>query len=441
MIRRQALRLLFWLVPIAAWGQVRPLTILHSNDLHAHLLPDDQGNGGFSRLATAVRKEKAGCAACLYLNAGDIVQGTPVSTIFKGMPAVDAARHLGFDASTIGNHEFDYGLPRLFEFLKAGRFPVLSANIVDPSGRTITRKPYIIRTVGGIRVAIIGVSMADLIGRRVPVSQAGQWRMLPVVETVRKYAAEVRDRSDIIIVLGHIYDDPEVKGILRDVPDVSVVVAGHNHGAYKEMMQVADRVAVLVNYNADQLGRLDLQVDLKAKKAVSAQWKKIPITADMTPAPDMERVVRKWETKVSGLVDVAIGRSTAEMKFNDPELRKLVERAMAEETGADFGWIGGGNVREPLHAGPLKARNVWNMLPYDDAIVTGKFRGSALPPTITSRYPVEPDREYTVATVLFTAQNQAAADQLQTKGLEFPGKGPELRDAVISWIRKKGTIP
>ena len=426
--------MLLWLLlglgPI--FGQ--SLTILHSNDLHAHL-------EGFARLATAVRREKMNCAACIYLNAGDLVQGTPVSTLFHGIPVYEIANLLGFDASTLGNHEFDYGWRRVQEFGRIAHFPVLSANVVDSNGHSITGQPYAIKTVGGIRVAIIGVVLGDLVGNFVSPPEVGPWTVLPVVDTVRKYARELRDRSDLIVVLGHIHDNEEVAEILKQIPEVSVVVAGHTHVAYPEMMNVEGRVAVLVNSYADQLGRLDLQVDIAGKKLRSAEWKKIPIDASLAPAPDVERLVNHWESKVRPLVDVPIGESAKAMARTDPDLRRMIEKAMADQTGADMGWINTGNIRDGLPAGRILARQIWNMLPFDNYVVTGKFQGSQLPKSITDRYPVEPNREYTVATTDFTAGNQAARDQLDTTGLAFPKTGPLQRDAVIAWIRKKRKVP
>src|SRR6266481_1133565 len=188
MIRRLLLGFLLCLIPVAA--QTKPLTILHSNDLHAHLLPDDHDQGGFARLATAVRREKANCAACLYLNAGDLVQGTPVSTLFHGLPIYEIANRLGIDVSTLGNHEFDYGYAMIPKFLQAARFPLVSANVVDGNGRLIT-KPYIIKTVGGLRVGVIGAVMGNLVGTYATPEAMGPWRVLPLLETVRKVAAEV----------------------------------------------------------------------------------------------------------------------------------------------------------------------------------------------------------------------------------------------------------
>lgn len=420
---------------------IRPLTILHSNDLHAHLAPDDRGAGGFARLAAAIRRERANCLACLYLNAGDLVQGTPVSTLFHGTPIYEIANLLGIDVSTLGNHEFDYGWRRVQEFVRIAHFPILSANVVDSSGQSLTGEPYVIKTVGGIRVAIIGVVLGDMVGTMITADNMGPWKVLPVVETVRKYAHELRASSDLIVVLGHIHDKDEAGAILKQVPEVSVVVAGHNHVGYPAMMNVDGRVGVLVNGYGVEFGRLDLQVDMAGKKLRSAQWKKIPVNGKIQPDPEVARLVSAWEDKVTRLVDTPIGESKTRLTRNSPELRGLVERAMAEETGSDIGWVNPGNIRDVLPEGRILARNIWNILPFDNYIVIGKFKGSQLPPAVTRRHPVDPGREYTVATTDFTAANQGAPDQLRVAGLQFPKTGPLQRDAVIEWIKKKKVVP
>jgi 5'-nucleotidase / UDP-sugar diphosphatase len=217
MVRRLLLSLLCVVSAIAA-----QLTILHTNDLHAHLLPDSTGMGGFAYVAAAVNRERAGCSTCIYLNAGDLVQGTPVSTLFHGLPIYEIANLLGIDAAVAGNHEFDYGWKKVQEFARIAKYPVLSANIVNAQGATITGKAYTILNVAGIRVGVIGVVMGDMIGALITDESAGPFHVLPVVETVRKYARGLAKRTDLIIVLGHIHN-PEADAILEGVPEVSVV--------------------------------------------------------------------------------------------------------------------------------------------------------------------------------------------------------------------------
>jgi len=425
--------LLFALSALAQ--DVRSLTILHSNDLHAHLLPDDKGMGGLAYLATAVREERARSAASLYLNAGDLVQGTPVSTLYKGLPIYQIANRLGFDVSTLGNHEFDYGWQRIQDFIKAAKFPIVSANVVNDTGEFLAGKPYVIKTVGGIRVAIIGVLLGDLVGNLATPDKVGPWHVLPVVETVRKYAAELHDKSDLIVVLGHIHDI-EADAILQQIPEVAVAIVGHTHKEYAKLHNFEGRIGALVTSYGVELGRLDLQVDVKAHKLKSAEWKIIPVDSKkLTPDPKIAGDIAHWEAKVSKIVDVPIGE--AKRRFERRDLQVLVERAMAEETGSDLAWVNLGNVRDVIPAGTILARTIWNILPFDNAVVIGKFKGSQLPPKVREGHTIDPDREYTLATTDFTAANQASTDQLDVSGLAFPKNAAMQRDMVIDWIKKK----
>src|SRR5262252_3570954 len=124
----------------AGWAEVRTLTILHTNDLHARLSPLDNGNGGFAYLAAVVERERAGCKDCLFLNAGDLVQGSPVSTIFQGLPVYEIANLLGFDAATLGNHEFDYGWAQAKKFLSTAKYPIVTCNLENAKGQEFTEK-------------------------------------------------------------------------------------------------------------------------------------------------------------------------------------------------------------------------------------------------------------------------------------------------------------
>jgi 2',3'-cyclic-nucleotide 2'-phosphodiesterase (5'-nucleotidase family) len=427
------------LFALSGWAQdVRPLTILHSNDLHAHLLPDDKGMGGFAYLATAVREERSRSGACLYLNAGDLVQGTPVSTLFNGLPIYRIANRLGFDVSTLGNHEFDYGWQRIQDFVKIAKFPVVTANVVNDQGALLAGKPYEIKTAGGIRVALIGLLLGDLVGNLATPDKVGPWHVRPVVETARKYASELRDKADLIVVLGHLHD-AEADEILKQVPEVSVAIVGHAHKAYAKLHNFDGRVGALVTSYGVELGRLDLRVDMTAHKLKSAEWKIIPVDSKkLAPDPRVAREVAKWEAKVSKVVDVPIGESKRRLEKKD--LQMLVERAMCEQTASDLAWVNLGNIRDVVAEGPVLARAIWNILPFDNAVVIGKFKGSRLPAKVREGHTIDPEREYTLAVTDFTAANQASNDQLGVSGLEFPKTAALQREMVIEWIRKKRVL-
>src|SRR3982750_2982992 len=119
-------------------GEVRTLTILHTNDLHARLMPLENKHGGFAYLASIIRRERANCNDCILLNAGDIAQGSPVSTIFHGLPVFELANLLGIDAGTLGNHDFDYGWLQTRKFVQVANYPIVTSNVVGAKGELLT---------------------------------------------------------------------------------------------------------------------------------------------------------------------------------------------------------------------------------------------------------------------------------------------------------------
>ncbi len=427
--------LLFTLASSIQAQDVRKLTILHSNDLHARLLPDSNQRGGFAHLATAVRRERKDCKECLYINAGDLVQGTPVSTIFKGTPVYEIANKLKFDASTIGNHEFDYAHTQIPVFLKTAKFPVVSANIANAEGQLIARKPYIIRKVNGIKVAIIGAVMTDLVQGFLTPRTAGPYRALPVVETMARYAKEVRDRSDIVVVLGHIHQK-EGSQIIQDVPEVNVVVEGHNHSGRPELEQVQGRVAVGCQGYGRDLCKLELEVDRKQKKLLSWKWTKLPIDAkSIPPAKDVQKMVDKWEKQVAKIVDTPIGE--AKREFLSAEFRPLIEQAMLDQLKADFTFMNAGGVRDRLPKGTILARHIWNIMPFDNRMMTARVKGSQVPAALRNGKPVDPAKNYLIALPDYNATNAGQVKSLGIASIRFEETDLYLRDVIIEWVRKQ----
>jgi 5'-nucleotidase / UDP-sugar diphosphatase len=419
------------------FAEVRGLTILHINDLHAHLSPLDSKRGGFAYLATAIRRERAGCQDCILLNAGDLAQGTPVSTIFHGMPVFEIANLLGIDAATLGNHDFDYGWMQTRKFMSVSRYPIVSANIAGGRGELFTREPYVILNVNGLRVAVLGAMTDTLDSLSLP-KLLGEWHTTPVVETVRKYAKELRAKSDLIVLLAHITGREELE-ILSGVSEIPVTVSGHLHVGLPQALNQEGRLVVRVKGYGEELGRLDLKVDTVKKAPVSWTWRHIPVdSSELKPAEDVAHEVQHWEEKVSERVDRPL--AVAKHSFSNGDVKVLIERAMREETGADFAFMNAGGVRDILPEGQLRERNIWNIMPFDNRVVTGIFRGKDLPRVVLDGRTVEPNRSYTLAVSDFTAANQGTKENLGVTGLKFPHDAGLMRDVLIDWFRKKKVI-
>lgn len=421
-----------WVAAPALWPETRTITILHTNDLHARFLPDGNDRGGFARIAAKLRAERDQCKDCLTLDAGDLVQGSPVSTIFKGVPIYEVANTLGIDVSTLGNHEWDYGWPQQDEFFKTARFDVLNNNVFDPDGKRRAPRGWIIKEVNGMKVLVVGVHMEDL-SKLVSPANLRPWKTISPVEGVRKAVEEVGGKADMVIALVHSSPDDGLR-ILNEVPEVDVVINGHEHGPMEQMARAGNGVMVRNRGYGTEIGRLSIVFDLAEKKIARADWKKIPIDRAVESAPDTAQMVASWEARVAEAIDVEIGE--VKHDFDKEGVRRLMERAMCETVGADLAYMNAGGVRDVLKTGVLRKRNLWTIMPFDNMLVAAKFKGSQLPEAITKRYPVDPDREYTVAISDFTAQTEA----VQNWKLEFPVVGPLLRDVLIDWFAKKKTI-
>ena len=434
-LRRVFAACLLVCAPLAA--EIRSLTILHVNDMHARLMPLENGHGGFAYLAAAIKHEREGCKDCILVHAGDVAQGTPVSTIFRGLPVFGIANMMGFDAGCLGNHDFDYGWPQTRNFMLAASYPIVSANIVNDRGELFTPESYVILNVNGLRVAVIGAMTDDLHNLSTP-NLLQQWHTLPAVATVRKVAAEARTKSDIVVLLAHITPDEE-KEILHSATEVPVMVTGHAHRGITEAASYEGRVMVRVKGYGEELGRLELKVDTEKKAPVGWSWKHIVVDSKtIEPDPQVAAAVKHWEGEVTNRVDQPL--AVAKRSFTRQEVKQLIEQALREETGANFAHMNQGGVRDILPAGQLTLRHIWNIMPFDNEVVVGTFKGSELPEVVVGSQPVDPGAEYTLAVSDFTAANQSTPENLRTTGLQFPKDVGLMRDLLIDWFRKKKVL-
>jgi 5'-nucleotidase / UDP-sugar diphosphatase len=419
---------------------VHELTILHFNDLHDHLLPEANGMGGVAHLATVLKRERAAAHASITLSAGDIDQGSPVSTLFDGVPDYEIANNLGIDVNCLGNHEFDYGWRKIRDFMQVADFPTVNANIIDASGNRMMNPAYVIREAGGMRIAVIGALLEKLLDH-ITKDELGPYHSAPLVETLRPIVADAKRQADMVIVLGHL-ETAEAESILRGLPDVSVVVIGHEHTPWKEPIEMDGRLIIHAAGLSRQVGRLVMQYDTAARRIVSHEWTGIPVDDGDYPAdPVVEAQIEKWEAKVSAQVDVPIGRSAKQ--FSQAETIELMERATNDRFPSDFAFTGG--VRDTLPEGQLLARHIWNVMPFDNHVVIAEVQGDQLMklegPTgtekVTGTAKLDPTRTYRLVTTDFLASSWADRGYK----LRVTDQGVLLRDVLIDWIRQKKVIP
>ncbi|HEX2536486.1 MAG TPA: metallophosphoesterase [Chitinophagaceae bacterium] len=262
---------------------VPQLTILHTNDTHSRIDPfpmdgsRNQGQGGVAPRAALIREVRAEGGDVLLLDAGDIFQGTPYFNIYKGEPEIKAMSAMGYDAVTIGNHDFDAGLEVLAtQVRRHARFPVVISNY-DFTGTPMedNHVPYQILKKGKLKVGLLGVGI-ELQGL-VPEALYGNTKFLDPVRKANETAALLRSKGcDLVICLSHLgyrYTDARMSDqvLVKETEHIDLIIGGHTH-TFMEKPEVlknkngADVVVNQVGWAGIRLGRLDYQFTGQHKK-------------------------------------------------------------------------------------------------------------------------------------------------------------------------------
>ncbi len=259
------------LISIAAAADT-VITILHTNDTHSQidpLPPNDQnaGKGGVARRATLVKKIRAENPNTLLIDAGDVLQGTPYFNFYRGEVEYKAMSAIGYDVGTLGNHEFDNGVDALAAVLKFANFDIVSANY-DVKGTALEGrvKPYVVKTVGGIRVGLFGLGISP-VALITPANFKGITYNDPVV-AARDMVKALRDkeRCALVVCMSHLgyYVNGE-RGdsfVASQVDGIDFIASGHTHTFMeKPVMQKqpcgAETMIFQVGKSGINVGRVD----------------------------------------------------------------------------------------------------------------------------------------------------------------------------------------
>ena len=274
------------------------LTILHTNDVHSRIEPfpmdgsKNEGLGGAAKRATLIKRIRKEQKNVLLLDAGDMFQGTPYFNFFGGEVEMKLMSQMGYDAATIGNHDFDGGMDGLERQLKHANFPLLISNYnfdnTILSGKT---QKYKIFNKDGIKIGVFGLGI-ELNGL-VPPTLYKETQYLDPLTEAQKYASILRndEKCDYIICLSHLgfkYGPTEDKisdiFLATNTQDIDLILGGHTHTFLKAPERLANKVGkpVLVNqvgWAGIVLGRLDVYFE-KNKKDTCVTCKNLLVSSN-----------------------------------------------------------------------------------------------------------------------------------------------------------------
>ncbi len=387
--------ILFLRTVVFAQGTI--ITVLHVNDTHSHLDatgPKDANLngtlGGIAKAATVIRSVRNVEPNVLLLHAGDLFQGDLFFNKYLGVPELELMKQLGFDAMVVGNHEFDLGPGVLYKTLSQAfahsSFPILSANLDMSAYTDLTKwiKPSVVKTVGGVRIGIFGMSVPDdPTTRPAPVVILSD--IVPIAE---KAVVELRKGgANVVICLSHLgtrYD----RMIAEKVSGIDFIVGGHDHLLLRRPLSVKNpdgrkTQIVQAGKHYRYIGKLRFKVEKGSVHLL--EYRILPVTAAVEPEAYADSVVNSLKRSIiqdyGDVYGSVLGWASTDLEkrhdrktsTRDTPMGNLISDAYRNKTGTDLALTANGLISEKIWAGPIVGADVFRAVSYgfDDSTRLG----------------------------------------------------------------------
>ncbi|HGP1412620.1 TPA: bifunctional UDP-sugar hydrolase/5'-nucleotidase UshA [Salmonella enterica] len=423
------------------------ITILHTNDHHGHFWRSEYGEYGLAAqktLVDSIRKEVAQVGgSVLLLSGGDINTGVPESDLQDAESDFRGMNLIGYDAMAVGNHEFDNPLTVLRQQEKWAKFPFLSANIYQKSTGERLFKPWAIFTRQDIKIAVIGLTTDDT-------AKIGNPEYFTDIE-FRKPAEEAKvviqelnmnEKPDVIIATTHMghYDNgdhgsnaPGDVEMARSLPagSLAMIVGGHS----QDPVCMASENKKQVNYVpgtpyapdkqngiwivqahewGKYVGRADFEfrngemkmvnyqlIPVNLKKKVTwdnGKSERVLYTPEIAENPQMLSLLTPFQNKGKAQLEVKIGSvngllegDRSKVRFVQTNMGRVILAAQIARTGADFGVMSGGGIRDSIEAGDITYKSVLKVQPFGNIVVYADMSGKEVVDYLTAVAQMKPD--------------------------------------------------
>jgi 2',3'-cyclic-nucleotide 2'-phosphodiesterase/3'-nucleotidase len=396
------------------------LTVLATTDLHGNMYPvdyylDKPSNRGLAKIATLIRAARSAHPNNLLIDCGDTIQGTPLEYVYQTFirtghlpvklafpgepfqhdPMMLAMNAIGYDAMVVGNHEFNYGLKNLDRARADARFPWLSANTELAGGEGEAFAPYLLKSIAGVKVAVIGVTTPGVPSWEQPGNYA-RYRFVMARSAVEKTMAELRAlpgdrRPDLFLVAAHagLGRDPkggsnsvdEVAGanqvheIAASVPGIDAIVFGHTHQEVAQLRINGVLLAQPKNWGFS-LAQLDFELESKPGggwAVVEKNSRVIPVTAQTAADEETLRIARPYHEMAERYLNTVVARSNNALdaklgRVEDSALMDAIQIVQLFYAKADVSFASLFNPRVTVPKGPVTVRQIASLYLYDNEL-------------------------------------------------------------------------
>jgi S-sulfosulfanyl-L-cysteine sulfohydrolase len=385
-------------VVLSSCSSIRPMSkkasLVYFADLHGHFeehpelfWPPEGGNkseitvaGGVARISSAVKRIRQEYQnGVIFMDAGDTIQGAAEVALSEGEVATPILNAMSIDLAIPGNWEVVYGTKKFKELASKANYPFIASNILDAKTKGLVFKPYIIKNLNGIRVAIIGYTDPDVPTRQPPgfskgFIYKGSEVLQPLINKIRN-----SNSADAVILLTHI-GLPKAVGLAEKVTGVDVILSSDTHERTYEPIIKGDTWIVEPGAFGSFIGNLTLELNNAGK--LKKDWELIELKAnDLQPDPEVEEVVSKVLSPFKPKTEIQIGETKVPLvRYNvvETSLDAVLADALKEATGTEIALTNGFRFAYPIVPGPILEKDLWSIFPINTAIKTGKLTGKQL---------------------------------------------------------------
>ncbi|MBC2581078.1 5'-nucleotidase C-terminal domain-containing protein [Clostridium sp. DJ247] len=383
--------------------EYKTIDIVSFNDFHGNLAEDPGSTGknpGMAKLVAAINEHKEANPNTVVVSAGDNYQGSAMSNLTYGAPVSAMMKQLGVVASSVGNHEFDWGVDRINQWTKDGNFDYLASNIYDKTtGEPVTwAKPYKMVTVDGLKIGFVGLTTPETAYKTKPDNVATLEFRDPAA-SAEVWADKLKSgklpegKADVVIALTHMGTAQDSNGNITgevvdsglcNVDSIDAVISAHTHNTVSGT--VNNKPVVQAWYAGRALGYLSITVDKTTGIVQSIVPNVDNISkrkSQLVPDSIAEETYNDFNTEVKPILDDVKGFTDTDLthdRFSEGTslLGQWTTDVMRKAVGVQIGITNGGGLRVPIPAGSITMGTLYTVMPFDNTLVKMDLKGSDL---------------------------------------------------------------
>lgn len=368
------------------------LDILGHTDFAAAIRPSYHCPGAVKLAAYFDFFRRQNPAGTLVLDAGDILCGGPIINLTHGEPVVDIVNHFGYDAMTLGNHEFDFGRKIMRTTLARASFPLLCANIIEKETGELLPfvRPYLFVEKQGVKIGILGVTTAYT-PNMVKTSAFEPFAALDPVEICNQTIPRMRaEGADLIVVLGHLPGNVTADGqmtgelfrVAREVQGIDVLFGGHNLGDVA--VNLNGTCISKTGFSAFSIGHIQIEFDRKTGQFECLKNEIVPVMRGdlpVTPDPAVKEAVQQALRPFEATLDEVLGEAEDDLvvSFRDEfSLGNFFTDCIKEACGAQIGLMNSTSCFGFMPKGPITTEMIMWVMCFNDHLYRGEMTGAQI---------------------------------------------------------------